>query len=154
MDLTSCIKLVEFRVSLLTTPGAWLNEYWWQFSSGTGITEIPPAVLKTITYRRVSRKDLVFWTCVVGLSARYIRRETKSMLRVWLGTHFLELLVDIFVWLINTLTASDTDLCKMESNRDPPKIFIPIPKIESNGCARSDSLICSLIFSERFQCRL
>jgi hypothetical protein len=31
-------------------------------------------------------------------------------------------------------------------SRDPPKLFTPIPKIETGGCARSDSLVCSLIF--------
>ena len=31
-------------------------------------------------------------------------------------------------------------------SRDPPKVFFPIPKIETGGCARSDSLVRSLIF--------
>ena len=147
MDLNSCIKVVEFRISLVTTPGAWLNKYWWQFSTpGTGVALIPSVVLQEMTYSRVSKNHLIFWSCVVGLIARDISRELKALLRAWLGTHFFELLVDIFVWVINTLTAPDTDLCKIESNRDPPKIFIPIPKIESNGCARSDLLICSFIF--------
>jgi len=36
---------------------------------------------------------------------------------------------------------------KSEATRSPPKIFLPIPnKIEIGGCARSDSLIRSLIF--------
>ena len=147
-DLTRYIKLVERSVSLVTTPGRWLNEYWWQFSpSGTGITVIPPAVLKTITYGRVSRKNLTFWSCVVGFIAKYIGRETKALLRAWLGNHFFKLLANILVWVIEVLKALNTDLCKIKTSRDPPLIFIPIPKfIESNGCARSDSLICSLIF--------
>ncbi len=34
-----------------------------------------------------------------------------------------------------------------EGTRSPPKIFLPIPnKTELGGCARSDSLICSLNF--------
>lgn len=33
-----------------------------------------------------------------------------------------------------------------DTTRGPPKLFIPIPKIETGGCARSDSLVCSLIF--------
>ena len=31
-------------------------------------------------------------------------------------------------------------------SRDPPKLFTPIPKSEFGGCARSDSLVRSLIF--------
>lgn len=32
------------------------------------------------------------------------------------------------------------------SRRGPPKLFIPIPKIETGGCARSDLIVRSLIF--------
>lgn len=32
------------------------------------------------------------------------------------------------------------------SGHDPPKGFVPLPKIETGGCARSDSLVRSLIF--------
>ncbi|MGB7891717.1 MAG: hypothetical protein WCF82_07430 [Microcoleus sp.] len=141
MNLTSCIKVVELRVSLVTTPGAWLNEYWWQFPPPGEVAWIPSAVVKAITYSRVSRKHLVFWSCVVGLIARHIGRETKAILRTQRENHFFKLVVNIGVWVIEVLKALDTDLCKIESNRDPPKIFIPIPKIESNGCARSDSLL-------------
>jgi len=43
------------------------------------------------------------------------------------------------VWVVEALADIATDLCKFESNRDPPLVFIPVPKlVESHGCARSD----------------
>ncbi len=60
---------------------------------------------------------------------------------------FLTLLVHIFFYAVNYVyTAVAIEPRLVETNSDPPKIFIPIPKIESNGCARSDSLIRLLIF--------
>jgi hypothetical protein len=92
------------------------------------------------------KKYMSFWSAVIWKVGRTLKNQIKVMLQTWLGTHFFELLVDIFFWVIDTLTTLDTDLCKIETSRDPPEIFIPIPKIESNGCARSDLLICLLIF--------
>jgi len=51
----------------------------------------------------------------------------------------LELLVELFsgVTEINTVVARTRTA--IEASRDPPQVFIPIPKlVESNGCARSD----------------
>jgi hypothetical protein len=95
------------------------------------------------------KKYMSFWSAVIWKVGCTLKNQIKVMLQTWLGTHFFELLVDIFFWVIDTLTTLDTDLCKIETSRDPPSIpiFIPIPKIESsNGCARSDSLIRLLIF--------
>ena len=92
------------------------------------------------------KKYMSFWRAVISTVGCSLKKQIKVMLQTWLGTHFFELLVDIFFWVIETLTTLETDLCKIEASRDPPKIFIPIPKIESNGCARSDSLIRLLIF--------
>lgn len=93
------------------------------------------------------KKYMSFWSAVIWRVRRTLKNQIKVMLQAWLGTHFFALLVNIFLWVIDTLTTPDTDLCKIEASRDPPKIFIPIPKfIESNGCARSDLPIRSLIF--------
>ena len=80
-----------------------------------------------------------FWHTVIWKAGKSIKKAIKELLRAWLGTHFFELLVDIFVWVTEVLADIDTDLCKTESSRDPPLVFIPVPKlVESNGCARSD----------------
>ncbi len=147
-DLNFYTEFVEESVLALTKPGLTKFECYsaLMWAQQPQIMPMPLTLLKTITLHSFSKKDLDFWTCVVKLMAKYIDREIKAMLRACLKTHFFELLVDIFLWVIDTLTTPDTDLCKIEASRDPPKIFIPIPKIESNGCARSDSLICSLVF--------
>jgi hypothetical protein len=80
-----------------------------------------------------------FWWTVIREVEKSIKQSIKQILQAWLGTHFFELLVDIFVWVVEALADIATDLSKFESNRDPPLVFIPIPKFESsNGCARSD----------------
>lgn len=92
------------------------------------------------------KKYMSFWGQVTWKIVHDLINQIRAMVRAFVGTHFFELLVEIFSWVVDVLTALETEPCKIETNRDPPKIFIPIPKIESNGCARSDSLICSLIF--------
>jgi hypothetical protein len=127
MYLTSCIKFVERQFSLYS------GGLTWMFAG----RPIPKEKWK---------KYMSFWSAVIWKVKRTLKNQIKVMLQTWLGTHFFELLVDISFWVLDTLMTLETDLCKIETSRDPPKIFIPIPKIESNGCARSDSLICSLIF--------
>jgi hypothetical protein len=126
MYLTSCIKFVEHQFSLYSGGLTWMLG-----------RPIP---------KEKRKKYMNFWMAVIWEVRRTLKNQIKAMLQTWLGTHFFELLVDIFFWVIDTLTTLDTDLCKIEKSRDPPKIFIPIPKIESNGCARSDSLVRLLIF--------
>jgi len=131
MYLTSHIEFVERMFSVCTEgPNGVLNSLF------TG-KPIPRAKWKLY---------MSFWQAVIWGVKKSIKKAVKELLEAWLGTHFFELLVDIFVWITEVLADIDTDLCKIESSRDPPKIFIPIPKIESNGCARSDSLIRLLIF--------
>lgn len=80
-----------------------------------------------------------FWWTVIQEVEKSIKQLIKQILEAWLGTHFFELLADIFVWVVEVLAGIATELCKRESNRDPPAVFIPIPKlVESHGCARSD----------------
>jgi hypothetical protein len=130
MDLISCIKLVEDDFS---------------FCSEMGI----PCLFEGQAIRANYKKHRTFWHIVIHKLGRAIKNDIKAMLRVFVGTHFFELLVEMFSWVIDGSTTPDTDLCKIEASRDPPLVFIPLPKTESNGCARSDLPIRSLIFSER-----
>jgi hypothetical protein len=131
MDLTSHIQFVEQMFSMSTEgPTGGLC---WMFLG----RPIPKAKWKL---------SINFWFSVIREVEKSIKQLTKQILQAWLGTHFFELLVDIFLWVVEALTGADIE-CEIETSRDPPQIFIPIPKIEStNGCARSDLLIRSLIF--------
>ncbi|MEG4446988.1 hypothetical protein QUB49_35445 [Microcoleus sp. AT9_B4] len=149
-DLTFCIEFVEYNACLLSTPGVGVLELYCSFfpTPVAQILPLPLSLVKTVTYPTgfSNKKNLDFWSCVIQVVAKYIGKEIEAMLRVWLAIHFFDLLVEPFLWIIDALTAADIECSTIETSRDPPKIFIPIPKIESNGCARSDSLICSLIF--------
>ncbi len=134
MDLTFYIKVVRYGLC-------------WQ-------------VLTPDTWKRLCRKVRTLeknkwtgWRIVVYLWRK--RREPGD--RVWLlkswpwaGAHFFNPLVHFFFSFfcaLDVYTAVVTDPHLVETNSDPPEIFIPIPKIESsNGCARSDLPIRSLIF--------
>jgi len=132
MDLTSQIKFVEQMFSM-STEGPTGGLCWMFFGR-----PIPRAKWKL---------SINFWWSVIREVEKSIKQSIKQILQSWLGTHFFELLVDIFVWVVEALTAADIE-CEIKTSRDPPStpIFIPIPKIESsNGCARSDLLIRSLI---------
>jgi len=124
MDLTSHIKFVERMFGLCTEgPNGVLSALF------TG-KSIPKAKWKLY---------MSFWQAVIWGVKKSIKKAVKELREAWLGTHFFELLVDIFVWVTEVLLALDTDLCKIEASRDPPLAFIPIPKlVESHGCARSD----------------
>jgi hypothetical protein len=130
MDLTSHIKFVEQMFSM-STEGSTGGLCWMFFGR-----PIPRAKWKL---------SINFWFSVIREVEKSIKQSIKQILQAWLGTHFFDLLVDIFLWVVEALTGADIE-CEIETSRDPPKIFIPIPKIEStNGCARSDLLIRSLI---------
>jgi hypothetical protein len=124
MDLTSHIKFVERMFGLCTEgPNGVLSALF------TG-KSIPKAKWKLY---------MSFWQAVIWGVKKSIKKAVKELLEAWLGTHFFELLVDIFVWVTKVLADIETDLFKIESSRDPPSVFIPIPKlVEFNGCARSD----------------
>jgi hypothetical protein len=133
MDLTSHIKFVEQMFSM-STEGPTGGLCWMFFGR-----PIPRAKWKL---------SINFWFSVIREVEKSIKQSIKQILQAWLGTHFFELLVDIFLWVVEALTGADIE-CEIETSRDPPSIpiFIPIPKIESsNGCARSDLPIRSLIF--------
>lgn len=125
MDITPHIQFVEDMFDLCTEgPNGILNALF------VG-KPIPKAKRKLY---------MSFWQPVIWKIGKSIKKTVKELLRAWLGTHFFELLVDIFVWLTKVLADdTDTELCKIEASRNPPLVFVPIPKlIECNGCARSD----------------
>ncbi len=79
--------------------------------------------------------------------ALFINEEIKKMLAACLGLHFFRELVELFSWVVEVNAVVDIECSPIEASRDPPSIFIPLPKIEStNGCARSDLTIRSLTF--------
>lgn len=124
MDLTSHIQFVERMFDLCTKgPNGVLSALF------VG-KPIPRAKWKLY---------MSFWQAVICGVRESIKKAVRELLETWLGTHFFELLVDIFVWVTEVLADIETDLFKIESSRDPPSVFIPIPKlVEFNGCARSD----------------
>jgi hypothetical protein len=133
MDLTFYIKVVRYGLCWqVLTPDTW---------------KLLCRKVRTLEKKKWDgwRRALYLW-----------RKITEPCDRAWLlknwpwaGAHFFNPLVHFFFSFfcaLDVYTAVVTDPLLVETNSDPPKIFIPIPKIESNGCARSDSLIRSLIF--------
>ncbi|MEG4048378.1 hypothetical protein [Microcoleus sp. Pol17_C1] len=140
-DLASCVEIVQHVVE----PRVWSPNEW-----PLTLFEVPVDMSIPLG-KKCSKKHLKFWRVVSNAITYFIRGEIREMLWAWLGTRFFELLavVELFSWVIDTIkTAVDVvEYSAIEASRDPPSIFIPLPKIEStNGCARSDLPIRSLIF--------
>ena len=100
--------------------------------------------------REMSLNKWKFWQGVCHLLREQMYAVLKSSLKLpWLAAFVLAL------WLVYCFVCASVDDAplavklerpKPEISRGPPKRFIPIPKTEIGGCARSDSLIRSLIF--------
>ena len=126
---------------------------------GVLIPPIPPSLFKTITYPYINkfgsgstnRKSFDYFDCLVVAMIESLDWDIHLwnihlMELAYLRLNFLrllaELLVKLFSWVTEINTAVDHDRTAIETSRDPPKIFIPLPKIESSsGCARSDLLL-------------
>ncbi|MEG4521156.1 MULTISPECIES: hypothetical protein [unclassified Microcoleus] len=149
-DLAFCIEFVEYNALFLSTPGLRMLELYAPLyeTPATQIMTMPLSLVKTITYHNFSKNTLDFWHCVVRLMAQYIGKEIKVLL-LSIGLHFFRALVEFLSWVVEINTAVDVECSAIEASRDPPSIFVPLPKIECNSCARSDLPIRSLIFSER-----
>jgi hypothetical protein len=116
-----------------------------------GLCRVRPDDTLEFWWRRIriaQKKNWTFWRAVIYALKKEMEVILKaSLAHTWLGAFFSKLLVHIFFYAVNYVyAAAAIEPRRVETNSDPPKIFIPIPKIESNGCARSDSLVCSLIF--------
>ncbi len=147
MDLLSCIKSVEDEFSLISEMGL-------------------PCIFEGQQIRRDWKKHRTFWHIVITKLKRAIKRAIKyeatlvtyeaklvvqvKSLQPKFARHHLRGLAGCSLWAktITALPDFDPDYFKgkVEGSRDPPLVFIPLPKIESNGCARSDLPIRSLIF--------
>ena len=100
-------------------------------------------------YRAMKSRNLKFWRTFVGALKELMRAALKAPLRsTWMNALCIgALILHVFVGVLTeTFTAIGIKQPKPESARDPPLLFFPIPKAETGGCARSDSLVHSLIF--------
>jgi len=135
----SAVSRLYLRLSL--TPGAF-------------IPPIPPSLFKMISYRSyyygigsTNRKsfdfvDSLVVTMMEALDWEIHVMEVAYLLRLNFFRLLVELLGELFFWVTKIDTVADHDRTAIEASRDSPKIFIPIPKIKSNGgCARSDLLL-------------
>ncbi len=99
--------------------------------------------------RRIAqKKNWTFWRAIIYAVKKEIEIAFKDKsIPAWLAAYILKLLRYILPYVVNHVYGAVAINCRhIGTNSDPPKIFIPISKIESNGCARSDLTICSLIF--------
>lgn len=135
MDLLSCIKSVEDEFSLISEMGL-------------------PCIFEGQAIRGQWKKHRTFWHIVITklkLAIKYeatlVTYEAKLVaqvktLRPKFARHNFNGLADnsFGARTITALPDFDPDYFKgkLEGSRDPPLVFIPLPKIELNGCARSD----------------
>lgn len=86
-----------------------------------------------------------FWRLILRLVREQIRAVLKSSLKTPYLVAFVLILslVHSFVYAPSDdyIATTKIDLPKPEVSRGPPKRFIPIPKSETGGCARSDSTV-------------
>jgi len=101
-------------------------------------------------YRKMKSMNWSFWQVLIGVLRETMRAALKApLLSSWKVALCLgALIVHFFIGVTtqNFLVVRKASLNTEVSRRGTPKLFIPIPKIETGGCARSDSLVRSLIF--------
>jgi hypothetical protein len=155
-DLNSYIEKAEHYFYVPETPASLVSRLYLSLfpTPEVFIPPIPPSLVKTITCRSIfdtrstSRKSLDFVDCLVVTMMESLDWEIhlwEIHLRevAYLRLNFFRLLVELVGELSSWVTEINTVVHRartaIEASRDPPKIFIPIPKlVESNGCARSD----------------
>ena len=157
-DLNSYIEKAEYYPykDKVETPASVVSKLYLSLfpTPGVFIPPIPPSLFKTLTYwrrsrfrsRNTSRKSFDFFGDVVCVMIDSLSWEIHLWEAANLRLNFFRLLVErlaeLFSWVTEINTVVDRDRTAIEASRDPPKIFIPIPKIKSNGgCARSDLLL-------------
>lgn len=100
--------------------------------------------------RRMSLKKWQFWQCFCYV----LKAEMQAIAEIRIDIPPASALVVAFtdtavIFYVAQLRFAPpkTDWSKRETARDPPHPFVPIPnKTELGGCARSDSLVRSLVF--------
>lgn len=86
-----------------------------------------------------SRKSLDFMDCLVVAMMESLDWDIHLMEVAYLRLNFFRLLVEFLSCGGDVITVLQSSPCQTETNRDPPSVFIPIPKlVESSSCARSD----------------
>lgn len=121
MDLTCCIELIRQGLCCVRPDDTW--EFLWRRT------------------RHAQKKNWTFWRAVIYALKKEMEVILKTSLTyTWLEAYFSKLLVHVFFHVVDySYTTVVIEPRQIETNSDPPPVFIPIPKlIESNGCARSD----------------
>jgi len=157
-DLNSYIEKAKHYASVPETPASVVSQLYFSLfpTPGVFIPPIPPSLFKTLTYWRrsrfrspsTSRKSFDFFGDVVCVMIDSLSWEIHLWgIHEWevayLRLNFFRLLLELLVELFSGVTEINTVVARtrtaIEASRDPPQVFIPIPKlVESNGCARSD----------------
>lgn len=100
--------------------------------------------------RLAKAKNWTFWRAVIYALKKEMELILKAPItHTWLAAYVTRLATHAFYYVAAILlpprgfeidtVAVGTETRRIETTRDPPPIFIPLPKIESsNGCARSD----------------
>lgn len=157
-DLNSYIKKGQDYFTVRETPASVVSKLYARLSltPGAVIPPIPPSLFRMISYRSyyyygfggTNRKSFDFMDCLVvamiesldwEIHLWVIHLQEVAYLRINSFRLLVELLGELCSWVTEINKVVEYARTGIEASRDPPKIFIPIPKlVESNGCARSD----------------
>ena len=100
--------------------------------------------------RLAKAKNWTFWRAVIYALKKEMELILKAPItHTWLAAYVTRLVTHAFYYVAATVlpprgfeidtVAVGTETRQIETTRDPPPIFIPLPKlVESHGCARSD----------------
>ena len=117
-----------------------------------GLSQARPDDTWESLWRRIrlaKAKNWTFWRAVIYALKKEMELILKAPItHTWLAAYVTRLVTHPFYYVAATLlpprgfeidtVAVGTETRKIETTRDPPPIFIPLPKIESHSCARSD----------------
>ncbi|MGL4621507.1 MAG: hypothetical protein ACRCZS_21010 [Chroococcidiopsis sp.] len=99
--------------------------------------------------RTLNAKNPDFWSLVIDTMKMLALAELGADVIAECGSLLICLLQAVALASIpteNAASAVKVEPPRYQATRAPPKRFIPVPKTEIGGCARSDSLIHSLVF--------
>ena len=100
--------------------------------------------------RLAKAKNWTFWRAVIYALKKEMELILKAPItHTWLAAYVTRLVTHAFYYVAATLlpprgfeidtVAVGNETRQIETTRDPPPIFVPLPKlVESHGCARSD----------------
>ena len=100
--------------------------------------------------RELKPNRTIFWRILIRTLRKFLVKVYSVSLTVGeklaLILSFSPSGVIEYGWVIFPQALSKTEPPRHERVRAPPKGFVPLPDVEIGGCARSDSLVHSLIF--------